>query len=346
MSEQPMRGVFPILVTPFDERDRIDEDSLRSEVDWCIEAGAHGLGIAYASEIPKLTDAERARLTRVVVAQAADRVPVVASIFAAANVTAAGFAREMEDLGATAVMCQAPAGASNDGKREFFAAISSAVRTPVFVQEAAVAVGGPLLHQIAQETANVRYAKVENAPPPQRVGEAIEHAGDLVTVFGGASGDHLIPELARGAQGTMPWPSRVGAFVDAWDCWQAGDHAAAREVWETADRAAAARARPGPQGDTAARGDYTNRPLARARAVTARRDQPARAGRRMRTAGDRIAIGLRSDRAHAPRACRPRGANLRRAVRGDPEAVSCKCAISNRNTPAQPRTMAGGVRAG
>ncbi len=232
MSEQPMRGVFPILVTPFDERDRIDEDSLRSEVDWCIEAGAHGLGIAYASEIPKLTDAERARLTRVVVAQAADRVPVVASIFAAANVTAAGFAREMEDLGATAVMCQAPAGASNDGKREFFAAISSAVRTPVFVQEAAVAVGGPLLHQIAQETANVRYAKVENAPPPQRVGEAIEHAGDLVTVFGGASGDHLIPELARGAQGTMPWPSRVGAFVDAWDCWQAGDHAAAREVWE------------------------------------------------------------------------------------------------------------------
>ena len=72
-----MRGVFPILITPFDDRDRIDEDSLRSVVDYNIDAGVHGLGIAFATEIPKLTEAERLRLAEVVIDQSRNRVPVV-----------------------------------------------------------------------------------------------------------------------------------------------------------------------------------------------------------------------------------------------------------------------------
>ena len=48
MSHERLRGVFPILVTPFDESDRVDEDSLRSVVDYTIDAGVHGLGIAFA----------------------------------------------------------------------------------------------------------------------------------------------------------------------------------------------------------------------------------------------------------------------------------------------------------
>ena len=73
--------------------------------------------------------------------------------------------------------------------------------------------GGALLRQIAEESERVRYAKVENAPPAQKVYEAIQHGGDLVTVFGGASGSYLIEELRRGSQGTMPWPSRPQPFV-------------------------------------------------------------------------------------------------------------------------------------
>ena len=57
-----MRGVFPILVTPFDAQDRIDEDSLGQVVNYNIDAGVHGLGIAFATEVPKLTEAERLRV--------------------------------------------------------------------------------------------------------------------------------------------------------------------------------------------------------------------------------------------------------------------------------------------
>ena len=233
MSQQPMRGMFPVLVTPFDEQDRIDEDSLRSVVEYNIGAGVHGVVIAFATEIMKLTEAERLQIAQVVVDQTADRVPVVVNTGAVSTVATVQYSRQTEDLGVTAVMCTPPAAdVPVEEKKAHFKALSDAVNVPIFVQEAGTSLGGALLRQIAEECERVRYAKVENAPPVQKVYEAIQHGGDLVTVFGGASGSFLIEELRRGSQGTMPWPSHPHAFVQVWDHWQSGDETAAREVWE------------------------------------------------------------------------------------------------------------------
>src|SRR5438128_12415540 len=49
-----LAGGVVTLVTPFDERENIDEESLRRVVDFNIDAGVHGLGIALGSEILKL----------------------------------------------------------------------------------------------------------------------------------------------------------------------------------------------------------------------------------------------------------------------------------------------------
>ena len=233
MPPEPMRGVFPILVTPFDDQDRVDEESLRSVVEHNIGAGVHGLGIAFASEIPKLTEAERVRIAEVVIDQAQGRVPVVVNTGAASTYATVLYSRQAEDLGATAVMCMPPAGNVEPSEtRAYFEALSDALRIPIFLQEAGVAVGGALMRQIAEECERLRYAKVENSPPPQKVYEAIQHGAGLVTVFGGASGSFLIEELRRGSQGTMPWASLPHAFVRVWDHWQAGDESAAHQVWE------------------------------------------------------------------------------------------------------------------
>jgi dihydrodipicolinate synthase/N-acetylneuraminate lyase len=37
-----MKGLFPILATPFDGADRTDVENLRREVDFVIENGVHG----------------------------------------------------------------------------------------------------------------------------------------------------------------------------------------------------------------------------------------------------------------------------------------------------------------
>src|SRR5919202_3711260 len=115
-----LRGIYPILVTPFDEQERVDADSLRSLVDFTIGAGVHGLGIALGSEILKLTEPEREQVIGIVVDQARGRVPVVVNTGAQASLTAALYSRQAVDLGATAVMCLPPALASGTETRAYF----------------------------------------------------------------------------------------------------------------------------------------------------------------------------------------------------------------------------------
>jgi dihydrodipicolinate synthase/N-acetylneuraminate lyase len=226
-----MRGIVPILVTPFDEDERIDEDSLRNEVEFVIGAGVHGVGLALGSEILKLTDPERVQLIRIVVDQVRGRVPVVVNTGAQASFTAACYSREAQGLGAAAVMCLPPAALSAAEMRAYFKTVSDAVDVPVFIQDTQLApVPAPVMRQIAEESEHVRYAKVESPPQPAQVRAAVA-AGGLI-IFGGAGGTFLPQELRRGAVGTMPWPSQPRTFVRIWELWQAGDERGARELHE------------------------------------------------------------------------------------------------------------------
>jgi dihydrodipicolinate synthase/N-acetylneuraminate lyase len=234
MADGAMRGIFPILLTPFDDAGRIDEESLLSEVDFNLKAGVHGLGLALGSEFLKLTEAERQRVTKLVVDHVRGRVPVVVNTGAQSNVVAALYSRQAEELGAAAVMCMPPSmGVSGSEMRSYFKAISDAVRVPVFIQDTSyVTVPAGVIRQIAEESERVRYAKIESPPNPLRVQECVAQAGRLVTVFGGSAGTYFIEELRRGGVGTMPWPSTPEVFVNIWDQWQAGDQSGALNTFE------------------------------------------------------------------------------------------------------------------
>ena len=60
-----LRGVLPILSTPFDEAGALDEASLRTLVRREVEAGVHGLTIlGIAGEVYKLLDAKTGKLPK------------------------------------------------------------------------------------------------------------------------------------------------------------------------------------------------------------------------------------------------------------------------------------------
>ena len=234
MAAGVMQGIFPILLTPFDDDGRIDEESLRSEVEFNLAAGVHGLGLALGSEFLKMSEEERQRVTKVVVDQVRGRVPVVVNTGAQSSVVAALYSRQAEELGASAVMCMPPSmGVSGTEMRSYFKAISDAVRVPVWIQDTTyVVVPAGVIRQIAEESERVRYAKIESAPNPLKVQEAVQQAGHLITVFGGSAGTYFVEELARGGVGTMPWPSTPEVFVKIWSRWQAGDKDGARDTFE------------------------------------------------------------------------------------------------------------------
>jgi dihydrodipicolinate synthase/N-acetylneuraminate lyase len=235
MQPESMRGVFPILITPFDEAGQVDEESLRRLVDFNVAAGVHGLGVALGSEIFKLNEAEREHVTRIVVAQVAGRIPVVINTGAPGADLAVFYSRTAEQNGADALMITPPAfmPAGPAEVLEYYRAISDAVNIPIFLQDTPSApVSASLARQIAEECRWVRYIKVESLPVTDKVATMVGQAGEQLVVFGGAGGGYFIEELRRGSQGTMPFCSQPEAFVAVWNLMQSDDEESAREVFD------------------------------------------------------------------------------------------------------------------
>jgi dihydrodipicolinate synthase/N-acetylneuraminate lyase len=235
MATGAMRGVFPILITPFDGAGRIDEESLRRLVEFNVQAGVHGLGVALGSEIFKFSEAERGLVTRVVVDQVRGRIPVVINTGAASTSLAVLYSQTAQEQGADALMIMPPSfiPVGPTEAREYFRAISDAVTIPIFIQDTATTpVPAGLARQMAEESRWVRYIKVESIPPAAKVADAVAQAGDILTIFGGAGGGYFIEEMRRGSVGTMPFCSQPEAFVEVWDHFQSGDQAGARATFD------------------------------------------------------------------------------------------------------------------
>lgn len=98
MTKDKYAGVWPVMLTPFDDKREIDWESLARLIEWYIQAGVHGLFAAcQSSEMFFLSDAETRRLVRFVVEKAAGRVPVVAS-----GHTAQGLSQQVDQVKAIA----------------------------------------------------------------------------------------------------------------------------------------------------------------------------------------------------------------------------------------------------
>jgi len=234
MQTKTMRGVFPILVTPFDENSQLDEASLRNLIEFNLEAGVHGLGVALGSEVFKLSEAEREQVTRIVVDQVGGRVPVVINTGAAGTDLAVYYSQTAEGNGADALMIMPPAFMPTGPSevRAYFRTISEAISIPIFIQDTSSAPVSPTLaRQIAEECEWVRYIKVESLPVTVKVANMVANAGDQLTVFGGAGGNYFIEEMRRGSVGTMPFCTQPEAFVEIWNLCQGGDEAAARDLF-------------------------------------------------------------------------------------------------------------------
>lgn len=76
----PIAGIFPVVLTPFDARNRIDWEGYARLLDWYLENGVQGLfAVCQSSEMQHLALEERRDLARFTVEHVRGRVPVVAS---------------------------------------------------------------------------------------------------------------------------------------------------------------------------------------------------------------------------------------------------------------------------
>lgn len=235
----PWRGIFVIVVTPFTENYEIDEASLRKEVRFCIEAGAHGLvGPANASEFATMSDEERKRWIEIVISEAGGQIPVVATTTHGHVVPAVGLTKWAGQAGADGIMAMPPPILSPgpEGCYEYYKALAQSVDVPVCVQNYAGPAGTPMSNELVarmcREIDNIDYIKEETLPEPRQISKTKALAGSACKgVFGGQGGVYMLDEFRRGACGNMPACQSTEVHVDIWRRLEAGDEAGARTLF-------------------------------------------------------------------------------------------------------------------
>jgi 4-hydroxy-tetrahydrodipicolinate synthase len=231
MPDRSMKGVYPILSAPINEKGQLVVDDLENQVEWMIGKGVHGLGIAVATEIYKFTEEERDLILNTVVSVNNGRVKIVMNTGAESTDVAIHYSKRAEELGADALMIRPtsfiPVVASEN--IEYFGRIAESVSLPIFLQDQGTAQVPPgMAVECAKRHENLCYIKVETPPTIPRMGETHRLAeGSGLILFGGAGGAFAVEEFKRGSVGTMPGSTLPDMFVRVWDHFQAGDQDAA-----------------------------------------------------------------------------------------------------------------------
>ena len=103
-----LKGSFVAMVTPMKGGD-VDEDALKSLIEWHIENGTHGLvPVGTTGESPTLTHAEHERVVALTVEAVANRIPVIAGAGSNSTAEAMSFVRHAQAVGADAALVVTP----------------------------------------------------------------------------------------------------------------------------------------------------------------------------------------------------------------------------------------------
>ena len=128
------KGCGTALVTPFDEKGRIDFRAIAKLVDWQIERGIDFLvPCGTTGESATLSGEERKAVTAAVVKAAAGRVPIIAGAGGNHTAKAVFWARDAEAVGADGILSVSPMynKPSPDGLVRHFEAIAEASDLPI-----------------------------------------------------------------------------------------------------------------------------------------------------------------------------------------------------------------------
>jgi 4-hydroxy-tetrahydrodipicolinate synthase len=220
---EPLRGIFPILQTPYTAANQLDLETLAKEVKFLDQCGAHGaVWPQLASEWSELSPDERFSGAETILSAAkGTRCAVVLGVQGTDAEGARRYARQAEKLGPSAIIALPPRDSSNpDRVTDYYRAIARECSLPLFVQTVGD-MSVEFVLRMRKEIPTLRYVKDEAGHTLSRISEYQRVAPDL-RIFTGAHGKTMLDELARGSSGSMPAASFADLYVMLLNSWQAG----------------------------------------------------------------------------------------------------------------------------
>jgi 4-hydroxy-tetrahydrodipicolinate synthase len=219
---QALNGISGILVTPFDDRDRVDGPRLQPIVDRAIDAGVHALvANGNTGEFYGLTLAEAKIMAQVAAEQIAGRVPLLAGIGRSIH-DACSLAANAREVGAAALMIHQPPDpfSAPRGFIDYVKKVGDASDgLPLVLYLRNESIGLEAIEQLCRlpQVVGVKWA----SPTPMVLAEAIRRTADIDLAWvGGLAEVWAPPFYAVGARGFTSglinvFPTRSVAIYDA-----------------------------------------------------------------------------------------------------------------------------------
>jgi dihydrodipicolinate synthase/N-acetylneuraminate lyase len=227
------RGIMPSMNTPFLADDTIDVDGIRRSVDAVKHAGVSGmLVLAVAGETDSLAMDEKRLVAKTFVDQAAGELPVIvgcSSTYQRDRLALAAMARE---LGAPAMLCQAPAGLHADDLVAQMAELAQVGPSLLMLQDLDFSGPGLALSDIAQLHRCLpafQALKIEVALPGPKYSAVLVATAATLHVSGGWAAAQMMEALHRGVHAFIP-TAMDRIFVEIFRRFAQGDEPGARQL--------------------------------------------------------------------------------------------------------------------
>jgi dihydrodipicolinate synthase/N-acetylneuraminate lyase len=233
-----LNGITPVMATCFREDESIDDDSLRKQIDFAIEAGAAAVcGPGFGAEFYKLSDRERFHFVDVLVEHTRKRVPAIAATSSGSTYSTIEFSKYAEKIGADCLMVTAPRTTPLPAAEiiGYYSGLCEAVKIPVMLQDADFTGPGlpaKVFLDLAQKHSNFQFAKFEVTLPGRKAAEVVEQSKGQVQIIYGLGGIAMIDGLNHGASAVMPGAACIEVYVRVYQLYMQGQKGEAEALFQ------------------------------------------------------------------------------------------------------------------
>ena len=230
----PLRGIVTVLNTPFTAENTVDAGALRRHVRVALAAGVEGfLAPAMASEVEKLTPAERDLFVDTVLDEVNGRAVVIGGASAASSDERKRLAWRLVAAGCDGVLVSIP----YENDEQYSRAVHEMAETsPPFLMlqdwdPRGYGVPVETLVKLFETVEPVRAVKVEVVPAGRKYSELLAATAGRLHVSGGWAVMQMIEALDRGVHAIMP-TALHSIYVRIYQLHIAGNRQAARRLFD------------------------------------------------------------------------------------------------------------------
>ena len=231
-------GIVSVLQTPFDEKNRIDFESLELLIEESIKTGVSGFLVpVVASEVTCLEKDERKAIVTLVKKRVADRVSLVVGASSDVASDCLTYAQFAENIDAHACLVAVPQSLYQNEKEvlPFFQQATDGLKLPLIIQD--FQFNGPglslkVIDKLVRELPTLAGLKIETLPSGPKYTAIKKAYGPNLWIAGGWAITQMIEALDRGVDAMVPESSMIKVYAKIYQLYANGNRQNALELFK------------------------------------------------------------------------------------------------------------------